>query len=129
MNPLGPAQMTVRGEKDDDKIMTWPLSFAAPGELTAPLVAEAEQKAKQMTECTVSTSAERVVAVREFSDVAMAPVVRRADRELREALNRDGIRVDVSGDSLQLAQYDAIFSMGRRRGEVWIDLGEGTHPW
>lgn len=121
--------MTVRGEKDDDKIMTWPLSFAAPGELTAPLVAEAEQKAKQMTECTVSTSAERVVAVREFSDVAMAPVVRRADRELREALNRDGIRVDVSGDSLQLAQYDAIFSMGRRRGEVWIDLGEGTHPW
>lgn len=60
----------------------------------------------------------------------MEPVVRKADRELRECLKRDGlVPSENSEDLVQFAQYDAIFSMGRRRGEVWIDLVDGGHPW
>jgi hypothetical protein len=60
-------------------------------------------------------------------DASMEPVVRKADKELRELLARDGLA--PAGDALQFAQYDAIFSMGRRRGEVWIDLADDGHPW
>ncbi len=59
----------------------------------------------------------------------MEPVVRKADRELREFLMRDGLApADGTEDLVQFAQYDAIFSMGRRRGEVWIDLAD-DNPW
>ena len=60
----------------------------------------------------------------------MEPVVRNADRELREFLSRDGLAPsDDSEDLVQFAQYDAIFSMGRRRGEVWVELADDGHPW
>ena len=60
----------------------------------------------------------------------MEPVVRKADRELREYLKRDGLQPSNDSEGLvKFAQYDAIFSMGRRRGEVWIDLEDGGHPW
>lgn len=60
----------------------------------------------------------------------MEPVVRKADRELREFLTRDGlVPADASDGLVTFAQYDAIFSMGRRRGEVWIDLADDGHPW
>ena len=56
--------------------------------------------------------------------------MRKADRELREFLSRDGL---IPGDEteglVQFAQYDAIFSMGKRRGEVWINLADDGHPW
>lgn len=65
-----------------------------------------------------------------YIDASMEPVVRKADRELREFLSRDGLSpAKESIDLVQFAQYDAIFSMGRRRGEVWIDLADGGHPW
>lgn len=63
-------------------------------------------------------------------DASMEPVVRKADRELRNFLKRDGLVPSEDSDGMvQFAQYDAIFSMGRRRGEVWIDLGDDGHPW
>jgi hypothetical protein len=37
---------------------------------------------------------------------------------------------DFDDDSpLQFAQYDAVYTMGKRRGEVWIELKDGSHPW
>jgi hypothetical protein len=60
----------------------------------------------------------------------MEPVVRKADRELRELLERDGLVSSRDSEELvRFAQYDAIFSMGKRRGEVWIDLADGGHPF
>ena len=60
----------------------------------------------------------------------MEPVVRKADRLLREALDRDGLKVETDSKSrVAFAQYDAIYSMGKRRGEVWIELEDGAHPW
>jgi hypothetical protein len=54
--------------------------------------------------------------------------VRRADRQLRMALKRDGIFVAPT-TPVMFAQYDAVFSIGQRRGEVWIPLDDDSHPW
>ena len=132
MNPLSPAIMEVQNEETSDKYMMWPLSFAAPGQDVANIPAEAVEKSSdgQWRKCEVVTIPSQVVAVAEFTDASMEPVVRRVDRQLRECLKRDGIQVPVdSGDKVVFAQYDAIFSMGRRRGEVWIPLEDGGHRW
>lgn len=123
--------MTVQDD-DEAKFMTWPLTFARPGEQTAPNDEGAMRKSANAAfeNCQVTTQPEQVVAVREFSDASMEPVVRKNDRLLREALARDGIAVEPSSSKfVQFAQYDAIFSMGKRRGEVWITLEDGSHPW
>jgi hypothetical protein len=127
---LSPALMTV-DSTGSEKYMTWPLSFAAPGESTAPVPNDALEKSKQKryaNNLDVLTIPSQVVAVAEFSDASMEPVVRKADAELRQSLQRDGIVVPSSSD-VRFAQYDAIFSMGKRRGEVWIELEDGGHPW
>jgi hypothetical protein len=78
---------------------------------------------------------EKVVAVGSFSDASVEAVVRRADRELRSRCRRDGLipaldeQLNAAPSLLRFAQYDAVYTMGKRRGEVWVDLEEGTHPW
>ena len=132
MSPLSPSLMDVQKDDISDKYMMWPLTFTQPGESEPPVPADAMEKAGdgQWRTMRVVTVPSKVVAVREFSDVSMEPVVRKADRELREFLDRDGLKpVDDSDEFVRFAQYDAIFSMGRRRGEVWIDLADGGHPW
>jgi hypothetical protein len=124
MNPMSPAIMDV---KSDSKTMMWPLTFAAPGEECAVL--------PKLSEETSSTLVERItipptlVAVARFSNASIEPVVRKAARELRTACQRDGLALEEQDDAVQFCQYDAIFSMGKRRGEVWIPLQEGQHPW
>jgi len=131
MNPLGPAIMEVEKSDTSDKYMMWPLSYAMPGEDVAAVPVGAAEKAGEgqwRTMKVVTVPGPVVVAVREFTDASMEPVVRKADRELRELLKRDGlVPKEGSEEAVRFAQYDAIFSMGQRRGEVWIDLGE--HPW
>mmetsp|Transcript_5105 Transcript_5105/g.7526 ORF Transcript_5105/g.7526 Transcript_5105/m.7526 type:complete len:338 (-) Transcript_5105:1213-2226(-) len=133
MSPLSPALMDVQKDDISDKFMMWPLVFTPPGEDGPPAVPEeAKEKAGegQWRTVRVVDVPSKVVAIREFSDASMEPVVRKADRELREILSRDGLTpADYTEDLVQFAQYDAIFSMGRRRGEVWIDLADGGHPW
>lgn len=129
LNPLAPALMLVEG---NDKIMLWPLRYAAPGESSpkqdSKILSRAEEPEWNSVE--IVTFPERVVAVGSFSDASMEPVVRKADRLLREACERDSLKVDPSSEGeVRFAQYDAIYSMGKRRGEVWIDLADGGHPW
>ena len=132
MSPLGPAIMDVQADDVSDKYMMWPLTYAKPGEKEAPIPKDAVEKAGegQWRTMKVVTIPESVVAVREFTDASMEPVVRKADRELRALLDRDGLKASQNSEDLvRFAQYDAIFSMGRRRGEVWIELAEDGHPW
>lgn len=132
MSPLGPALMDVQADDVSDKYMMWPLTYAKPGEKEAPIPKDAVEKAGegQWRTMKVVTIPESVVAVREFTDASMEPVVRKADRELRALLERDGLKAaENSEDLVRFAQYDAIFSMGRRRGEVWIELAEDGHPY
>jgi hypothetical protein len=132
MSPLSPAIMEVKTDDVSDKFMMWPLGYQKPGEDLIPVPAEASEKAGQGQWRTmrVEMIPNKVVAVKEFSDASMEPVVRKADRELRADLKRDGLVVDDGSEELvRFAQYDAVFSMGKRRGEVWVDLKDGGHPW
>lgn len=131
MSPLGPAIMTVQNREASDKLMLWPLSYCRPGQEAPEPVQLAIEKSRddpQWRKCELLVIPSTVVAVAEFSDASMEPVVRKADRLLRDALERDGITAPPV-DGVKFAQYDAIFSMGKRRGEVWIELNEGGHPW
>jgi len=136
MNPLSPALMDVQKDDISDKYMMWPLTYTQPGEenengeVEAPKEAIEKAGQGQWRTIKVVNVTSKIVAIREFSDASMEPVVRNADRELRELLKKDGLKpMDGSEDLVQFAQYDAIFSMGRRRGEVWIDLADDGHPW
>jgi hypothetical protein len=131
MVPLAPSVMEVFD--DDEKTMAWPLAFAAPGEAAPQPIAKKildKLKDPMWSDCEIKTIPSKVVAVGSYSDASVAPIVRRADLKLREALKQDGI--DIPSDSkgsVKFAQYDAIFSLGKRRGEVWIELEDGGHPW
>ena len=129
LNPLAPAIMQV-DTTTSDKTMMWPLQFAAPGEKEPKENPKITGKVNdpEFSGFEIVTVPERVVAIGSFSDASMEPVVRKADRLLREACQRDGLVAESESESaLRFAQYDAIFSMGKRRGEVWIDLAK--HPW
>lgn len=132
MNPLAPAIMEVPND-DSQKTMSWPLGYAAPGQVSPPPVKkEVLDKVKEplWSDCEIKIIPGKVVAVGSFSDASVSPIVRKADRQLREACKRDGIEIpSSSSSSVKFAQYDAIFSLGKRRGEVWIELEEGGHPW
>lgn len=131
--PQGPAIMNVDGP--DTKYMQWPLTYAAPGSDGAPepKLALLKSNESQWSSCKIIAVPSKVVAIAEFSDASLEPVVRKANRQLRTSLQRDGLRFHDTDDDtssvLTFAQYDAIFSMGKRRGEVWIDLMDGGHPW
>ena len=50
-------------------------------------------------------------------------------RELEQKLAADGLSGAPGHETnYVVAQYDAIFSVGDRRNEVWIPLAPG-HPW
>ena len=123
-SPLAPALMTVTS---NNKMMQWPMAYALPGETNPPTLSVNDRMTEQ-AECREITVPERVVAMGMFKDASLEPVVRRADAQLRAALKRDGIFVAPQGP-VMFAQYDAVFSIGQRRGEVWIPLDDGIHPW
>jgi SOUL heme-binding protein len=135
MNPLSPAIMTVPSDKP--KSMSWPVAFAPPGSTSVPSVPAAltGRLDEYGGEVRVREVPERVVAVRTFSDASVEAVVRRCYTELRNLCARGGLEIaTASGDGdddppLQFAQYDAVYTMGKRRGEVWIELKDGSHPW
>ena len=144
MNPLAPSIMRVwnddgsdgvsEGDEPKDKTMIWPLQFTPPGDgkgaPSPPPLAVEKAGEGQWKSISVISQSERIVAVRTFEDAAMGPVVRNADRELRDMLNRDGlVPKEESKYFVTFAQYDAVHSMGKRRGEVWIELNDGGHPF
>jgi len=132
IEPLAPSLMVVPGD-DSQKTMSWPLAYALPGESTPRQISQAvleRSKESMWSDCKIETFDSKVVAVGSFSDASVAPIVRKADKDLRASLQRDGIAVPNGSDSfVKFAQYDAIFSLGKRRGEVWIELDEDCHPY
>ncbi|KAG7346580.1 SOUL heme-binding domain containing protein [Nitzschia inconspicua] len=131
IEPLTPAIMQVPND-NSQKTMSWPLNFAPPGSSSPPPIPKSVAETAQQPmwkDCHVGAIPSKVIAVGSFADASVAPVVRKADARLREALKRDGITVSDDSDSVKFAQYDAIFTLGKRRGEVWIELEDGAHPW
>ena len=113
--------------------MSWPVAYVPPDRQTSSTSKEEKNLLVGKTpwqNISVVTIPSLVVAIGTFEDASVEPVVRRVDQEVRKALERDGlIPSGASGNSVRFAQYDAVYSMGTRRGEVWIDLAEGGHPW
>lgn len=132
IEPLAPSLMVVPAD-DSKKTMSWPLVYAAPGESTPQKIPEAIlDRSKQLMwkDCEIQDVSSKVVAVGSFSDASVAPIVRKADKKLRESLERDGILLPIGSDLfVRFAQYDAIFSLGKRRGEVWIEIDDDGHPY
>ena len=132
MDPLAPAIMEVFND-DSKKTMVWPLGYAAPGENSPPpLSGKVQERMKDTmwSDCEIKTMPGTIVAVGSFSDASVAPIVKKADKNLRAALENDGISIPKESEtSVKFAQYDAIFTLGKRRGEVWIELEDGGHPW
>ncbi|KAL3928176.1 MAG: hypothetical protein SGBAC_012760 [Bacillariaceae sp.] len=132
MDPLAPAIMEVFND-DSKKTMAWPLGYAAPGENSPPpLTSKVQERMNDSTwsDCEITTMPGTVVAVGSFADASVAPIVRKADKNLRSALENDGISIPKESEtSVKFAQYDAIFTLGKRRGEVWIELEDDGHPW
>jgi hypothetical protein len=130
--PMAPSVMEVQND-DSEKRMSWPLAFAAPGEVSPPAIPKSvldKVKDPLWSVCEIETIPCKVVAVGIYADASVSPIVRKADRKLRAACKRDGIAVpSETAESVKFAQYDAIFSLGKRRGEVWIELEDGGHPW
>jgi hypothetical protein len=76
MNPLSPAIMQV--QNSSDKFMIWPLSFAAPGQVSPLVPKEAIEKSSSgqwSSKCEVITMPSQVMAVAEFTDASLEPVV------------------------------------------------------
>lgn len=90
----------------------------------------------------------RVVAVLRFEAAATEVIARKCTADLRRCLQNDGLvplesdddKADGDGvggqevekDSrkvITVAQFDALFSLNKRRIEVWVDLHPDKHPW
>lgn len=115
MNPLAPSIVEVG---DTGKRMLWPVHFAAPGQTVEPVAADGVDSLQRPA---------LIQAVARFADAATEPVVRRIQHRLKSSLARDGLPFDETS-ALTFAQYDAVYSLGQRRGEVWIPL-RPNHPW
>jgi len=127
MNPLSPSLVKItKNSGTRKKYMSWPLSFAKPGEEEAPIPPQASEKISQFSSIQLQTLPPQVVAVIQYNDVSAEQIVIRKEKELAEALIRDGIKVP-SSNQFNLAQYDAVYTLGKRRNEVWIALEE--HVW
>ena len=125
MSPLAPAILQIPKDSRRAKKMVWPLSYETPGQTS-----KKEKIVEGNEDVQVIAFPERVVAVGTFSEASIEPVVRRCDADLRKSCARDGLcLVDSDEVSVEFAQYDAVYTMGKRRGEVWIELEKGTHPW
>ena len=134
ITPLAPSVMVVPNDDNVKKSMSWPLVYAAPGESTPKPIPETITDRSRDSiwsgDSEIKTLPPKVIAVGSFSDASVAPIVRKADKKLRESLKRDGICIPTDSESsVKFAQYDAIFSLGKRRGEVWIELDDDGHPY
>lgn len=139
MNPMAPSIMKVYNDNDavvqKDKKMMWPLQYTNPGEgseAPAPpsIAVEKAGAGGQWKSVKLASQSERVIAIRNFEDHALGPVVRGTDGELRAMLKRDGLTpLEGSEEFVVFTQYDAVHSMGKRRSEVWIELKDGGHPF
>eukprot|EP00429_Kryptoperidinium_foliaceum_P016791 CAMPEP_0176033694 /NCGR_PEP_ID=MMETSP0120_2-20121206/16645_1 /TAXON_ID=160619 /ORGANISM="Kryptoperidinium foliaceum, Strain CCMP 1326" /LENGTH=422 /DNA_ID=CAMNT_0017367023 /DNA_START=146 /DNA_END=1412 /DNA_ORIENTATION=+ len=110
-NPLAPSLQVVPNNDKEQKMMAWPLTFTAPGEANpAPVPKSVLDKVKESiwSVCEIETIPSKVVAVGTYSDASVAPIVRRTDKELREACTRDGIKIPAQSEGfVKFAQYDA----------------------
>jgi hypothetical protein len=108
------------------KEMTWPLLFETPGKGIISCTSFPEPTIPKVS---IKEKEGFVVAVLRFELAATEPTVRGFTAELIRDVKRDGLtpsKAALDGDVV-IGQYDALFSLNKRRNEVWVEL-EG-HYW
>lgn len=123
-----PTIMSVRDESNiRTKLMTWPLKYRVPNTKT-PLSTD-DIPSPTIEKIALKIIPQRVVAVSRFERAATEPVVRGYTKQLVQDIELDGLvptSAVKAGDCL-ICQYDALFSLYKRRNEVWVELED--HPW
>lgn len=110
--PFLPSIITVPKQPGGRKFMRWPLVIDGS---SAP---EPNTNAVSL-----KTEPELVVAVLTFTEAATPGASAKYTKQLEDLIERDGLtRAADSADVMQIAQYDAIYSMGERRNEAWIPI-------
>jgi SOUL heme-binding protein len=133
LKPLAPTFVTVNG---DLKTMTWALVYENPNEpdsmdcikINDKIIANCEKNEVDVKSYRIITVPEKVVVVGRFTDAIVESVVRKATQQLLELCRLDGLKV-VESPQMMFAQYNAVYSMGKRRSEVHIELQPNSHPW
>ena len=132
-----PTLMNIRDEAGKrEKLMTWPMKFAIPGEaLPDPSTALPEPTINNVDRYDTSVDGKgpfgKTYAILRFERAATEPVCRGYSRELLRDIKADGL-VPVDSQStpegeIIVAQFDALFSLNKRRNEIWIELED--HDW
>ena len=108
------------------KEMTWPLEFEIPGK---GIISTSTFPEPTIPKVVIKEKEGFVVAVLRFELAATEPIVRGFSAELIRDVKKDGMLpspLALDGDCI-IGQYDALFSLNKRRNEVWIELD--NHPW
>mmetsp|Transcript_1249 Transcript_1249/g.3749 ORF Transcript_1249/g.3749 Transcript_1249/m.3749 type:complete len:360 (+) Transcript_1249:158-1237(+) len=114
--PFLPSIITVPRSGGGAKKMSWPIRMDAE-----PLPASNVVTSRRAQELTV--------ACLTFPQAATEDAVRYYAGELEQKLAADNLQPAPGHEqNWVVAQYDAIFSVGDRRNEIWIPLAAG-HPW
>ena len=121
-----PTLVRVRDGSSRVKTMAWPLEFAPPNKELPSLDSF---PAPSLPGVTLSTQESMVVGVSIFSIAATEAVARGYTKQLIGDMEGDGIRCadEAGAGDIRLAQFDALFSLNKRRNEVWVRAAE--HPW
>ena len=108
------------------KVMSWPVAFSLPGKKLPSLDSFPESTVPGVK---LNDKEPIVVAVTRFDVAATEPVVKGFTNQLLSDITADGMKASESsqnGDFI-VGQFDALFSVNKRRNEVWVELSD--HPW
>lgn len=127
-----PTIMNIVDESRDsnverNKLMQWPLTFALPN---SALPDVSNFPIPTISSVELSSQPSLVVAVTRFDVAATEEVVKGYRAQLIRDISADGLLPVGKKDgkeSFTIAQYDALFSLNKRRNEVWVELQE--HLW
>lgn len=133
-----PTLMNIRDDSEGkrEKLMTWPLKFAIPGEsLPDPMTTLPEPTINNVDRYDTSVDGRgpfgKTYAILRFEKAATEVMCRGFSRELLRDIKADGLvpvqsQGTPDGDII-VAQFDALFSLNKRRNEIWIELE--SHDW
>ncbi|KAJ8604212.1 hypothetical protein CTAYLR_009780 [Chrysophaeum taylorii] len=116
LSPFVPSIIRVPRRARGPKTMRWPMDIADRATLPEP----------SATAVSLRTETKPlVVAVLAFKEAATQGAADYYTRALEKFLDDDNLTREQGADDVyQIAQFDAIFSVGDRRNEVWIPILE-----
>lgn len=108
------------------KTMTWPMLFNLPGKPT-PRVSELPETT--IPKVKIVERPALTVAVLRFEAAATEVIARKCLNDLIQCVKNDGLEVteDTEKGTVIVGQFDALFSLNKRRNEIWAVLK--NHPW